>query len=355
MIPFSARPPPGVKMNQQWRKFLESQQATISATDAVSFENGDQLTECALFDLSHLRFIQVSGDDAESFLQGQITSDIRKVSPEHHQMGGYCTPKGRMLANFRIFSHRDAYILQLTHDTHEALLKRLAMYILRSQVTLEDVSDRLVAIGLAGDCATELLDSVFDTIPQATGASLQQNGVTLLNVPGPEPRFEIIGQVEEIEAIWQEISYKAVAANQELWSLLDIRSGIPAVYAETVEAFVPQMMNMQLIDGVSFDKGCYVGQEVVARMKYLGELKRRMHYAKTDSATQPQPGDELHSSNGTESGQGAGKVVMSSPSPEGGYELLAVIENSSIETGTLHLEDRFGPELTILSLPYALD
>ncbi len=342
-------------MNQQWRHFLESQSAIVNETDAVSFESGNQLSDCALFDLSHLRLIQVSGEDAEIFLQGQFTNDVRQVSPEHHQMSGYCTPQGRMLANFRIFSYNGSYILQLPEDTGEALLKRLSMFILRSQVILEDVSDQLVAIGLAGDCSQELLAASFETVPQTPGDAVQSNGLTLLNLPGPSSRFEIVGQPDEMETMWQLFADNAKATNHELWSLLDIRSGTPTVYAGTVEAFVPQMANMQLVDGVSFDKGCYVGQEIVARMKYLGELKRRMYLGKTDSSTQPQPGDELFSAVGTESGQGAGKIVMSAPSPQGGYELLAVIENSSVDANPLHLESASGPTVEILSLPYEFE
>jgi len=342
-------------MNQQWRQFLESQSALISDTDSVGFEDGEKLTECALFDLSHLRFIRVSGSDAETFLQGQLTSDIRIVSSDHHQMAGYCTPKGRMLANFRIFYHQGAYILQLPNDTHEALLKRLSMYIMRSQVTIEDITDQMVAIGLTGECSADLISTAFETIPQAAGDSVQDNSISLMKLSGPTPRFEIFGQPSKIEKLWQQLSTQAKTTNLELWSLLDIRSGIPSVHASTVEAFVPQMLNMQLIDGVSFDKGCYVGQEVVARMKYLGELKRRMYLAKTDSATQPMPGDEIFSSIGAESGQGTGKVVMSAPSPDGGYELLAVVENSAIESGSLHLENSPGPELILMPMPYEFD
>jgi tRNA-modifying protein YgfZ len=342
-------------MNQQWKQFLESQSATIDAEAVVNFENGNQLTDCALFDLSHLRFIKVSGDDAEFFLQGQFTNDIRKVSPQHHQMAGYCTPKGRMLANFRIFSHHGAYILQLPPDTADALLKRLSMYILRSQVTLEDVSDQLVAMGLAGDCSPELLTTAFDSVPKDQGDSVQQNGMTMMRIPGPTPRFEIIAQPEQAMELWQSFATTAKTTNLGIWSLLDIRSGIPTIHAGTAEAFVPQMVNMQLINGVSFDKGCYVGQEVVARMKYLGELKRRMYLAWTDASTQPQPGDELYSTIKTESGQGPGKVVVSAASPHGGYELLAVIENSSLEANTLHLGDDSGPKLELKSLPYTFE
>ncbi len=314
-----------------------------------------QLNECSLFNLSHLRFIRVSGADAETFLQGQITSDIRKVTPEHHQMGGYCTPKGRMLANFRVFSYQGTYILQLPNDTHEMMLKRLSMYILRSQVTLENASDQLTAIGLAGYCSAELLATIFKTIPTSPGDSAEQDSVTLMNISGTTPRFEIFGQSSQIDELRQEISSQAKITDPELWYLLDIRSGIPTIHAGTVEAFVPQMVNMQLLDGVSFDKGCYVGQEVVARMKYLGELKRRMYLARTDCSTRPQPGDDLYSSAGTESGQRTGKIVMSAPAPEGGYELLAVIDNSSIEAGSIHLKKCSGPNLEILSLPYEFD
>ena len=342
-------------MNQQWKQFLESQSATIDPEAVVNFENGNQLTDCALFDLSHLRFIKVSGDDAEFFLQGQFTSDIRKVSPEHHQMAGYCTPKGRMLANFRIFSHQGAYILQLPQDTADALLKRLSMYILRSQVTLDDVSDQLVAMGLAGDCSPELLTTAFESVPNDQGDSVQQNGITIMRIPGPTPRFEFIAQPEQAMGLWQSFATTAKTTNWGLWSLLDIRSGIPTIHAGTAEAFVPQMVNMQLINGVSFDKGCYVGQEVVARMKYLGELKRRMYLAWTDASTQPQPGDGLYSTIKTEAGQGPGNVVVSAASPHGGYELLAVIENSSLEANTLHLGDDSGPKLELKSLPYTFE
>jgi folate-binding protein YgfZ len=158
-----------------------------------------------------------------------------------------------------------------------------------------------------------------------------------------------------MKALWPKLADKANETDPELWSLLDIRSGIPTIYSGTVESFVPQMANMQLVDGVNFDKGCYVGQEVVARMKYLGSLKRRMYLAKTDAPTQPQPGDELYSTTKTESGQGAGKVVTSAASPQGGYELLAVIDNNHIETDQLHLESDSGPTIDIIPLPYEFE
>ncbi len=144
------------------------------------------------------------------------------------------------------------------------------------------------------------------------------------------------------------------AVNADYWALLDVRAGIPTVYPETVEAFVPQMTNMQLVDGVSFTKGCYTGQEIVARMQYLGKLKRRMYLAHVDTAEPPKAGDPLFSPQNA-SGQGAGRVVDARPAPEGGYDLLAVAEIESAENGELHLVGDRGPLLQLQELPYSLD
>jgi folate-binding protein YgfZ len=145
---------------------------------------------------------------------------------------------------------------------------------------------------------------------------------------------------------------EAVQTGSNFWTLMDIRAGVPAVYDETADAFVPQMTNLQLIGGVSFTKGCYTGQEVVARMQYLGTLKRRMYRVHIDSPQCPAPGMPLHSAS-SESGQGAGRIVAAAPAPQGGYEALAVIQISSAEAGDLHLVDADGPRLELLELPYA--
>ena len=167
-----------------------------------------------------------------------------------------------------------------------------------------------------------------------------------------ESRVEVVTPVEDPK-LQQELRLILDGVfnhvGRDFWALADIRAGIPSVLEETVEAFVPQMANLQLVGGVSFTKGCYTGQEVVARMQYLGKLKRRMYLAHVVSANAPKPGDELFA-RGSTSGQGAGKVVDAQPAGDG-YDLLAVIEINSLEQQSVHLGEA-GPALELLDLPY---
>lgn len=302
---------------------------------------------CAITDLSHFGLIRASGADVRSFLQGQLTNDINQVSPELAQLSSYCSPKGRMLGSFWIFQRGDDLYLQLPGERREAILKRLRMFVLRSQVTLQDASAELARFGVTGDCAMQLLPFV----PGAEKASLSREDVTVIRLPGDRPRFEVVGPPAALAGLWSDIVTGATQTGADFWSLMDIRAGIPNVFEDTVEAFVPQMANLQLIGGVSFTKGCYTGQEVVARMQYLGKLKRRMYRARIDVSERPAPGSEVFSAS-SESGQGAGRIVAAAPSPDGGFEVLAVVQISSAEANDLRLTDAAGPVLDLLDLPY---
>jgi folate-binding protein YgfZ len=293
-------------------------------------------TGCFLCELSHLGVIRASGADVRTFLQGQLTNDINLVTPETSQISGYCNPKGRMLASFRIVQQGDDLWLMLPRDNLHDTLKRLRMFVLRSQVTLEDTSDNISCIELAGDCANNLQ---------------QQEGLLYVAIPGDRPRMQIIGDKATIQAQVSTLADKAGIIDTNAWHLLDIRAGIPTIYHATRETFVPQMANLHWIDGVNFKKGCYTGQEIVARMQYLGNLKRRMYRVHIDSDTQPQMGDDLYSAS-SRSGQGAGKVVTAAPAPQGGYEALVVTQISSAEADDLRLNDINGPTLNFLTLPY---
>lgn len=346
-------------MKQEWLEFLEQAGAEIDSNRVSHFGNPTRElrvlhTGLVIADLSHLGLISAYGDDASSFLQGQLTNDIHQVDPEHSQLSAYCTPKGRILSNFRIFQRQQTCYLRLPQEQLESTLKRLQMFILMSKVTMEDSTDALVHIGVSGPDADQHLQSLIPQIPDELDGVSQFEGYTVIKLSGPHPRYEIYGELEAMKKLWQQLDVHAAPVGADAWSMLDILAAIPTVYPETAEAFVPQMINMQVINGVSFKKGCYTGQEVVARMQYLGKLKRHMYRVHIDTHDPVKPGAALYVA-GSTSGQGPGTIVEAKLMPDDGYEGLAVINISDAETGNLKLIDENGPSITIKELPYSLE
>lgn len=337
-------------MNSEWKAFLESLSARIDDEGRVTFPEAPADADCTLVDLSHLGLIAVDGPDAREFLQGQLTNDVRELSDRHTQLSGYCSPKGRMLANFRLLRLGETIYLQLPRSQVEATLKRLQMFVLRSRARLRDASDDLVAIGVAGDGALARVAGACGVLPELDNGLARAGDLALVRIPGNPARFQILGPVDAVKALWSRLAEGAALAGPDRWRLLDIRAGLPSIYPETRETLVPQMANMHLIDGVSFTKGCYTGQEVVARMQHLGKLKRRMYRAEVETATPPRPGEELFSPD-SHSGQGTGLVVDAQESAPGRYELLAVVEVESAEQDHVQL-GRDGPHLTLHAPPY---
>ncbi len=309
------------------------------------------MNDCQLFDLPDLGLIRASGNDCELFLQGQLTNDITEVTPEHSQLSGYCTPKGRLLATMRVISHDGDLLLLMPKERLAPVLQRLGMFILMSKVTLSDVSDELQAIGLYGDCTTSL--PAGDMPAQADDCVAAVDGVTIVRIAADAPRVLLIGSDGAISQRRQHLGEITTHGADQQWRLLDIRAGLPTVFDATVEAFVPQMLNMHMVNGVSFTKGCYTGQEIVARMHYLGKLKRRMYHVAVEGEC-PASGADLYSPQ-SKSGQGSGKIVMSAASKESTCEALAVIEVANAETGDLRLNDENGAKLEILELPYSFE
>lgn len=338
-------------MNSQWKAFLHSRSAEIGDAGDTRFPGAPASADCALCDLNHLGLIAVTGKDAADFLQGQLTNDVRELSGSHSQLSSHCSPKGRMLAIFRLFRIDETYFLQLPRTTLDATLKRLQIFVLRARVKLADASDDFAAIGLSGACAQGLLATEpFDNLPERENDIARSGDLVVIRAAGPTPRFQIIGPPAVMQALWDSLAAKATAVNAEHWSLLDIRAGIPSVYPETSDAFVPQMANMHLIDGVSFTKGCYTGQEIVARMQYLGKLKRRMYLAEVEADTAPAPGNALHST-ASRSEQASGRVVDARNTGDNRYELLAVVEITAANAGDVRLGDD-GPTVNLKEPPY---
>ena len=344
-------------MKPEWKEFLLDGGAELDGDRVASFGNPQRELEVTttghvIADQSHFGLIAARGEDVSEFLQGQLTNDIRDVSETKAQYSAYCTPKGRMLSNFLIFKRGDTYYLSLPRNLLEATLKRLGMFVLMSKVTLEDASDSLVRMGYAGPEADKELKDVLGIAPEKVFESSQKDDLSVIRLPGIQPRFQIVGGLDSVSNLWKTLDVRGTTMGEPGWALLEILSGTPIILPETTEAFIPQMVNLQLTNGVSFKKGCYTGQEIVARMQYLGKLKRRMYLAHVQSDTAPKPGEELFSADSS-SGQGTGKIVNASPSPEGGYQVLAVVEVSSHAKSKIHLGEKNGPSLEFAELPYS--
>jgi len=346
------------QMSPEWRALLAHAGAVFEDDRVMHYGDPEAERQRAangdiLADLSHLAVLRAEGADAQNFLQGQLSNDIHLVSETRAQLSAYCNAKGRMFAIFLVFQGTDgAYYLQLPAALAEPTLKRLRMFILRAKVKLDFADSGFGRIGLAGPNAETLLKNALGTAPANPYDSITSDDVTVVRLPGPHTRFELLAPLARLMSLWQALSAKATPVGAGSWSWLDIMAGIPAILPGTVEEFVPQMANLELVGGVSFTKGCYPGQEIVARMHYLGRLKQRMFRAHVESALPPQPGTPVFAPDLP--GQSTGTVLDAQPSPEGGYDLLAVIHLSSKEIGELHVANSDGPHLTLKDLPYSL-
>lgn len=299
------------------------------------------------FELKHLTLLIVEGDDRETFLQGQLTNDIRDLSEGWSQLDGLCTPKGRMLANMRLITGENLYFMLVASELAESVLKRLSMFILRSKVSISPASEDFSFFGLSGSAAGDLLEIKLEKIDETKTTT---DGCSITRIAGEIPRYLVAGPAAAIRSRLAALKTKSDEADDNDWKLADIRAGLPWVHEGTVEAFVPQMVNLPQVNGVSFTKGCYTGQEVVARMQYLGKLKRRMYRVAIDGDC-PAPGTALFSPQ-SQSGQGAGMVVMSAPAGDQRCEALVVTEINNAESGDVNLENEAGPQLEFLDLPY---
>ncbi len=301
-----------------------------------------------LAELSHFGLLEFSGEDAQSFLNGQLSCDVSGLSPWQAQYGSYSTPQGRMLASFLLWRTANAYYMQLPRSMCEPVRKRIAMFILRSKVKVADVSDGCALFGVAGTAAEQTIKQKLGNVPSAPMEMTVAGNVFILKLDAT--RFQLIVAADHAPQISNALADETTPASHEAWDLLDIHAGIPFITPETQEQFVPQMTNLDLIGGISFSKGCYPGQEIVARMHYRGKLKQRMYYAHIATAEPPRPGDRIFSAQFGD--QASGTIVNAAPVPEGGYDALAVMQIESVATGVAHWKSLAGPLLQFKPLPY---
>jgi folate-binding protein YgfZ len=297
--------------------------------------------------LTHEGLLAVRGVDATKFLQGQVTCNLNYLDQATSSLGARCTPKGRMISSFRILQEGEGLLLAMSSDLVEAQLADLKKYAVFSKSTLSDESADWVRFGLSqGDGA--LLALGLD-LPQAADSVAREGNLIAIRLA--DGRAELWSPQAEAAALESRLAAHLPQAALDAWLLAQVRAGIGQVFGSTRELFIPQMINLQALGGVSFKKGCYTGQEIVARMQYLGKLKRRLYRLALADGELPQPGAELFSPVHQSS---VGEVVLAAPAANGG-ELLAVLQEDAVNDGRIHLGAADGPALSLLSLPYTLD
>lgn len=335
-----------------WTDFLLARGASFDGVAVAAFGDGpselaaarDATVAC---DLGPIAALAVTGGDAAAFLQGQLISDIAALAPGAAQLSAWCSPKGRVLANFVLRrTAADGFELLLPRVLLEPVERRLRMFVLRAKVVIEDGSDAAIRIGIGGPGAAQCVTVLAGSAP-ATYRSRSITGGTVVGLSGS--RFMAIVEPAEAPGLWDRVE-NARAAGFPCWRWLTIRAGVPVILPPTQDQFIPQALNLDALGGVSFQKGCYTGQEIVARTQYLGRLKERLGLGHLDAL--PAPGTRLYASEFGD--QPCGTVVNATAAPGGGADLLFVAQVAAIAAGDLRAGARDGAALRLLPLPYAV-
>ena len=321
-------------MNANWKNFLLAENALFDNDTDVVFLSSEREGNKCIYPVAHLGVLTVAGSDAAKFLQGQITCNINDITDIKSSLGAMCNPKGRVISTFLLVKNADAFLMILPKVLLAAVKKRLQMYVLRSDVTLTDSSDELCLIGLSHTLSGEAAGHRFTT-------SRQENIVVDF-----QDRCLIIANVDNAKKFWSEqLQLGFRPDNSAQWRYLDIISGIPWLGAKTSEEFIPQMLNLDKLGGVSLNKGCYTGQEVVARTHYLGKAKREMFVAECNVLEPPEPNSTIiDDSTGTE--QNTGKVLCAE-SRQNSCKMLVVLQVADTNAYNLKLENHTG--ITLLT------
>ena len=291
--------------------------------------------------LTHLGVIKVEGEDAAKFLHGQLTQDFSLLGTTEARLAAFCSAKGRMQASFIGFKTSPTEILLICpSDVLAPTMKRLSMFVMRAKAKFSDVSAEMVVYGLAGDA--------IEKVAACAGAAWARAEI------GTATLIQLYPADGVPRAVWiaptSQAAPQGEALSAALWAWGEVRSGIALITTPIAEAFVPQMLNYESVGGVNFKKGCYPGQEVVARSQYRGTLKRRAYLAHSDSPMAA--GDEVFQAAGED--QPCGIVAQAAASPEGGFDALVSMQVAAFELGDLHLTSATGPALTASAAPYPL-
>ena len=347
-----------------WSDFLTSQNAQFDDTGKIcSFgqpelerylvKNGPIVTS-----LTEQALIKVAGSEAFTFLQAQLTSDLAEVSDNKAQFSAYCDPQGQVLANFLVFKYQGDYYLNFDGSLREAILKRLTMFVLRSDVQLTEVSDELIQIGFAGEFADldiqRRLSTKVKEVFESGLAELEGiEDVLVIKVPGPYHRYALFGPAEQMIQAWKRIRDNSDVTNNYDWRLLNIAAGVPEVTAATSAQFIAQFFNLDKFDAINFKKGCFPGQEIIARIHYRGKVTKRMLRLHLDEDLTLNAGDTLTLKDNADKSYKL-TIVSANPDVLSGTLCLAIATLKSLESAEGDLMTESGKEAIIEPLPYSI-
>jgi folate-binding protein YgfZ len=343
-----------------WNQFLAAQGARSSDERLPDFGQALGTADLArgfVSAITDLGLISVSGDDAASFLHNQLTNDVEHLTPETARLAAYCSPKGRVMASFLMWRNADSVFLQLPREIQPPLMKRLSMFVLRAKARLADASAdpaREAVLGIGGAAAGPVLQTWFTALPALPYAKVEHPLGTLIRVADAfgSPRYQWLTSAANAQTVWPVLAQALARGGDDAWLLSEVHAGVPRIEKATQEQFVPQMINFELLGGVNFKKGCYPGQEIVARSQYLGKLKRRTALVSIAGAA-AKPGDEVFAL--ADPSQPAGMVVNAAPNGSGGVDALVEMKLEAMAAGALRLGSAEGAALQLLPMPYALD
>ena len=305
-----------------------------------------------LMSLEECSLVNIDGEDARKYLQGQLTCDLDTLTDSTHTFAAHCDPKGKVWSNLVLFCQKNSLAYIERSSVCEQQVAELKKYAVFSKLTISREQNQ-VLLGLAGHNARETLALIYQSLPNEQTPVVQHKHATLLYFPAPTERFLIIATANEAEAIFTQLLGKVALNNCAQWQALDIEAGYPILEAQNSEQFLPQSLNLQALNSISFTKGCYSGQEMVARAKYRGANKYAMYWLSGKAPFRlPEPGEKLELQLG-ENWRQTGTILTAVKLVNETVWVQAILSNDLAEDAILRLRDDH-ETLTIQSLPYSL-
>ncbi|WP_024850768.1 CAF17-like 4Fe-4S cluster assembly/insertion protein YgfZ [Hydrogenovibrio kuenenii] len=351
-------------MNSEWKSFLQEQGANFNEQGSIKDFGNPELEHFLvkhgpiLADLSHQTLIKVTGEETATFLQGQFSNDLNDVTDTKGQLTAYCEPQGKVLALITVFKQGEAYYLSFDSSLKDQIMQRLTMFKLRSKVELEDVSEQMIQIGYAGEFADldlqrALSTKIKETYQVESVSKEGLEGVIGIKLPGPYHRYSLFGDIETIKQIWNTLSGNSEGVGQNDWALLNIVSGQPEVTVNTSNEFIAQFLNLDKLEAINFKKGCFPGQEIIARMHYRGKATKRMVRLHINEPLSLTSGEELVLQDDADRNYKFAIISIGQDIYEGSIA-LAVTTLKPLESAQGDLKTATGSIATIEPMPYDL-